>query len=79
MSSENETNTAPVDGMVIWLRFGVTLEQATVAMRRLGEAAAKVPFPEGAELRLVLLRAWKRDCGLLRFFHVGWWQVFLAR
>ena len=79
MSTEKTSNATPVHGIVIWRRAGVTLEQATEAIRKLGEAVAKVPFPDGAELRCVLLRAWKRDCGLFRFLSVEWWRVFLDR
>jgi len=76
-SLENATNTALVDGIVIWRRAGVTLEQTTEVIRKLGEAAAKVPFPDGAELRYVLLRAWKCDRGLFRFFRFEWCRLFL--
>jgi hypothetical protein len=76
---ETTESATPVDGIVIWRRAGVTLEQAAEAIKKLGEAAAKVPFPDAAELRYVLLRAWERDCGIFRFFHVEWWRVFLDR
>ena len=63
----------------IWKRCGLTVAQAAEAIEQLGEAAAKVPFPHGEELRLILLSAWKRDYGVFRFFHLGWWRVWLKR
>ncbi len=56
---------------------GVSMQEATEVVRILAKVAAKVPFPEGRELRSVLLRAWRRDYGALRFCCPRWWGVFL--
>ena len=57
---------------------GITLQQAERTFKQLGDAAAKVKFSEGAELRLLLLRAWRRDRGVLRFLYPEWWRLKLG-
>lgn len=76
MGTEKTSESAPVHTVVIWQRAGVTMAEASEAMKKLGEAAAKVPFPE---LRLILMNAYRRDLGPLRFLHPGWWAAFLSR
>lgn len=63
----------------IFQRAGVTLQQATEAIAKMGGASAKVPFPDGAALRLMRLGAWKRDLGLLRFLFPEWWGIWLSK
>ena len=58
---------------------GLTVEEAEQGLRKLSEAAAKVPFPTRDELRLSLMGAYRREWGILRFFHPGWWDAFLSR
>jgi hypothetical protein len=58
---------------------GVTLAEASVAFRELAEAAAKAPFPEQRELRLLLLSAYQIRWGLFRFLQPGWWSLLLRR
>jgi hypothetical protein len=71
--------SAPVHAVVIWQHAGVTIAEATEAIKKLGDAAAKVPFPDGEELRSIMLRAWMRDCGIFRFLHPEWWRLWLSR
>lgn len=56
---------------------GVSMQKAMDAVCALAKAAAKVSLPEGEELRTVLLRAWRRDYGALRFCYPRWWSVYL--
>ncbi len=39
----------------------------------------KVPFPTRRELRLILMGAYRREWGPLRFFYPSWWDAFLSR
>lgn len=57
----------------------MTRNEASEAIKRLGESAAKVPFPDRKELRLILMGAYRKDWGPFRFFHPGWWDAFLSR
>ena len=80
MNQKKDVDAAPLRGIVIWQQAGrVTMDEAAEAIKKLGEAAAKVPFPDRKELRLILMRAYRRDWGPLRFFHPGWWDAFLSR
>ena len=55
--------------------YGVTAEEANRALRQLGTIAARVPFPEGRELRAIMLRYYRREYGLLRILIPGWWAT----
>lgn len=79
MNKSTDVDAAPMHGIVIWQRAGVTMDEAAEAVKKLGEAAAKVPFPDREELRLILMTAYRRDWGPCRFFHPGWWDAFLSR
>jgi hypothetical protein len=80
MSKQNKPLTAALlHGIVIWQRAGVPMAEASEAIKKLGEAAAKVPFPDGEELRSIMLLAWLRDCGVFRFLHLEWWCLWLSR
>lgn len=79
MESKQSVDAASVHSVVIWQRAGVTMAEASEAIKKLGEAAAKVPFADRKTLRLVLLNAYRRDLGPLRFLHPGWWTAFLSR
>ena len=60
--------------------FGsVSAAEAIQAIKKLAQAAAKVPFPNGTDLRSILLSAYRREWGVLRFLHLGWWRVFVGK
>lgn len=79
MTKPEDVDRAPVHAVVIWQRAGVTMAEASEAIKKLGEAAAKVPFPDRKALRLILMNAYRMDLGPLRFLHPGWWDAFLSR
>jgi hypothetical protein len=79
MSKAEDVDRAPVYAVVIWQRAGVTMTEASEAIEKLGKAAAKVPFPDPKTLRLIMMNAYRRDLGPLRFLHPGWWDAFLSR
>jgi len=49
--------------------LGVTMSEAYEAVKKMQEAAAKVPLPDQ-------MRAHYRKFGLLRFFYPGWWNYY---
>jgi hypothetical protein len=79
MNKSEDVDAAPMHGIVIWQRAGLTMDEASEAIKKLGEAAVKVPVPDRKTLRLILMNAYRMDLGPLRFFHPGWWDVFLSR
>jgi hypothetical protein len=79
MGTTNDSSDAPVHAVVIWQRAGVKMTEASEAIKKLGEAAAKVPLPDRKTLRLIMMNAYRRDLGPLRFLHPGWWDAFLSR
>lgn len=57
----------------------LTAAEFAEACRRLSEIANRVPFPEGEELRQLLLRRWKAQHGWLRFLCLGYWRDRIRR
>jgi len=70
---------ASMQSIVIWQRAGVTILEAFEAIKKMQEAAAKAPFPDRKQLRLILMGRYRRELGPFRFFHPGWWDAYLSR